>query len=257
MTRPPLRSCLYRGEVMHRRLRPVPHRFTYRVFWLLLDLDELPTLATGARLLSVARPNLLSFRPSDHGPGDGTPLLPWALARLARAGIVLAQPRIRLLTFPRLLGYAFTPLSIFCCEDGDRLAAVIYEVRNTFGERHHYVLPADGGAAQACGKSFHVSPFLGMDALYRFRLAPPGERLALSIRQEDGRGPVMIACMRGKRLPLGDGSILSCLVRDPLMTPKVTVGIHLEALRLWLKGAQHFRRPGAGRGRLFWRRLQH
>ena len=84
-----LHSCIYRGQVVHRRLRPVAHRFAYRVFWLYLDLDELPAIERSLRLLSIGRRNLVSFRTADHGPCDGSPLLPWALGELRRAGIVL------------------------------------------------------------------------------------------------------------------------------------------------------------------------
>src|SRR3954469_19455317 len=110
-----LRSCLYQGRVMHHRLRPVRHRFTYRVFSLYLDLDELAAVDRASRLLSVERFNLLSFKAADHGPRDGSPLKPWLLARLAEQGIVLDRPRVMLLCFPRLLGFVFNPLSIYFC----------------------------------------------------------------------------------------------------------------------------------------------
>ena len=184
---PPLRSCLYAGRVVHERLRPVRHRFAYRVLSLLLDLDELDEVDRRLRLFSVGRPNLLGFRPADHGPCDGGPLKPWALAELARAGIVLAEPRIELLCFPRVLGYAFNPLSLWFCHDGERLAAVIHEVRNTFGGRHRYVMPVDGlgpVARHTVPKAFHVSPFVAMDAAYDSRCG----RRASDWRSRSGSG---------------------------------------------------------------------
>ena len=243
-----LGSCLYQGRVMHHRLRPVAHRFSYRVFSLLLDLDEAREVDRRLWLLSVERRNLLSFRAVDHGPRDGSPLKPWVLARLAEHGIVLERPRIRLLCFPRLLGFVFNPLSIYFCYEGKSLRALVYEVKNTFGGQHAYVFGAEatpGGrrvAVHGCAKEFYVSPFIDMDARYEFRLAPPGERLAVVIRETERGLPLLVASQIGERRPLTDRSILACLASNLFMTFKVFAGIHLEALRLWLKGAPLFMR---------------
>jgi DUF1365 family protein len=243
-----LRSCLYRGRIMHHRRLPFEHRFVYRVFSLLLDLDELPILGRHLRLLSVDRPNLLSFHQRDHGPRDGSPLLPWALARLAEKGVVPERPRIRLLCFPRILGYVFDPLSIYFGYDGERLVGVVYEVKNTFGEQTTYVLPAAPRhdlripVAHGCPKSFYVSPFIPMQAHYAFRFREPGERLAFAIRETVAEGTQLVASHTGERRPLEDRELLRCLLRDPLMTLKVIGGIHWEAARLWLKGARYFPR---------------
>ncbi|HTO27933.1 MAG TPA: DUF1365 domain-containing protein, partial [Devosia sp.] len=146
-------SGIYTGMVVHKRLRPRRHRLSYRVFSLLLDLDELPALSL--RWLAVNRPGLLSFREADHG--DGGALRPWVTARLAGAGIVADGP-VRLLCYPRMLGYVFNPLTVYFCHRQDEsLAAVIYEVHNTHGERHAYVLPAgEGTVRQSCAKAFFV-----------------------------------------------------------------------------------------------------
>ena len=235
------RSCLYRGVVMHHRRRPVDHRFAYRVFSLYLDLDELPMIGKRLRLLSVERPNILSFYNSDHGARDGSPLQPWVTARLAGAGIRLARPRIMLLCFPRLLGYVFNPLSIYFCHEGERLAAIVYEVKNTLGGQHAYVVPvgaaAVGPLAHEVEKAFYVSPFIGMEAGYRFRLRPPDERLAMVIRECDDEGCFLVASHTGLRLPLTDRALAACAARTCFMTFKVMAGIHLEALHLWRKGA--------------------
>ena len=242
----PLSSCLYQSRVMHHRLRPVAHRFTYRVFSLFLDLDEDHAVDGRLRLLSVERRNLLSFHAIDHGPRDGSPLKPWVLARLAERGIKLDQPKISLLCFPRLLGFVFNPLSIYYCYEGQSLRALVYEVKNTFGGQHTYVfkvqVTADGRhiTTHGCAKEFFVSPFIDMTARYEFRLAPPGERLAIVIRESEAGLPLLVATQTGERRPLTDHSILACLASNLLMTFKVVFGIHLEALRLWLKGAPLF-----------------
>jgi uncharacterized protein len=247
-------SWLYRGRVMHHRLRPVRHRFTYRVFSLFLDLDELPALDRQLRLFSVDRPNLLSFRAIDHGARDGSPLRPWVLERLAEAGLILARPHIRLLCFPRILGYAFNPISVYFCYESERLAAVVYEVKNTFGGQHvytfgvHHVGSGQRVAVHSCDKQFYVSPFVDMAARYDSHITAPGERLALVIRESERGEPLLIASQVGERRPLTDRVILQCLAADLLMTFKVFVGIHIEALRLWLKGVPMFARdPGPAR----------
>jgi DUF1365 family protein len=248
MSRRTLQSCFYFGAVMHRRLRPVRHRFAYRVFSCLIDLDELEALGK-LRFFGHNRFNLMSFHDRDHGPRDGGALKPWIEARLAGAGIDIAGGQVRLLCFPRVLGYVFNPLSIwFCFHANGRLRAVLYEVSNTFGERHSYLLvvpaAADGRTiAQSCAKAFHVSPFIPLTGRYAFRLRAPDARLAIAIREEDGDGPVMVAAQNGRRLPFTSATVLHAFLRYPLMTLKVIAAIHFEALRLWRKGARFYRRP--------------
>ena len=135
-------SGLYRGRVVHQRLRPRRHRLGYRIFQMLLDLDELAALDAGLRLFGYNRPALVGFHDRDHGPGDGRPLRPYVEAELAKAGIDLGGGPIRLLCMPRVLGQVFNPLSLyFCCDRSGVLAAILYEVNNTFGERHSYLIP--------------------------------------------------------------------------------------------------------------------
>ena len=181
----PVESCLYFGAVMHQRLRPRRHRLDYRVFAFYVDLDELPALDRRLRWFSHNRFNLLSLRETDHGDGQGD-LRGWVGRELAQAGIDLAGGRVGLLCYPRLFGYAFNPLAVYFCFDRDgALAAVLAEVNNTFGDRHCYLAraPRDGGSTlrHACAKALYVSPFIGMDARYQFRVRPPAERLALAI----------------------------------------------------------------------------
>lgn len=136
-----LNSALYRGRVMHRRLRPKIHELNYRVFWLLLDLSEIDDVDGRLRLFSRNRFNLLSFHDKDYGDGSGG-LRPQVDAWMAQAGIDLAGGPVRLLTMPRVLGYVFNPISIYYCHRPDgRLAAMVYEVTSTFGIRHAYVIP--------------------------------------------------------------------------------------------------------------------
>ena len=245
-------SCLYDGQVMHCRLRPVRHRFVYDVFSLLLDIDELGALHRRLRLFSHNRFNLFSFADRDHGPRDGSPLRPWIEAQLASRGIDLEGGRVFIHCLPRLLGYVFNPLSLYWCYDcGGALRAIVYEVKNTFGEQHAYVLPVP--AAHAAGapvhqrvrKDFHVSPFIAMEAEYRFNLRAPEERLSILIRETDAGGDLLLATQTGRRQALADRTLLRACFRFPLVTLKVIGAIHWQALKLWLKGVRLHRRPPA------------
>lgn len=246
-----MNSALYAGPVMHQRLQPLRHRLRYRVFSLLLDLDELASLRL--RCFSVGRFNLFSFRPADHGDGSATTvagLRAHVDARLQQAGLP-AGGAVRLLAMPRVMGYAFNPLSLWFCHAPDgRLQALIYEVNNTFGQRHSYLIEvgaAVGGViAQRCDKQLYVSPFLGMAMHYRFRITPPGERLGVGISvHDDSDAAVLNARFDARRRPLTDAQLLRAFVTHPLLTLKVVAGIHWEALRLWAKGARLHDRPAA------------
>ena len=231
-------SALYTGWVMHRRLRPRAHRFRYRVFSLLLDLEELPDLSRRLWLFGWNRGALFSFHDSDHG--DGRPLAAWLDAQLAAAGISAPGPK-QVLCYPRILGYVFNPLSVWFCHDaGGALKAVIYEVHNTYGERHAYVLACNGGALErhACDKDFYVSPFLSQGCRYHFRTCPPGEKVAVAINEHEAGEPILSASFAGDRRPLSDGALLGMFLRYPLMTVKVVAAIHYEAVRLMLKGVR-------------------
>jgi DUF1365 family protein len=245
----PPEASLYWCRVMHERLLPFRHRFSYRVFSLLLDIDRLPEIAGASHLLRHNRFGLFGFHDRDHGPRDGTPLRPWVEAALARSGLQDGAARILIFCFPRLLGYVFNPLSVFFCYDAQqRLRAVLYEVKNTFGDQHGYLIEVpDRGAAdapieQSAAKRFHVSPFLPLAGHYRFRLLPPGEKIGISITQHAPDGALrLVATQTGRREALSDHSLLKAFIRHPLMTVKVIAGIHWEALQLWRKGAAFFR----------------
>ncbi len=245
----PAAASLYWCRVMHERLLPFRHKFNYRVFSLLLDIDRLPEIAGGSRLLRHNRFGLISFHDRDHGPRDGTPLRPWVEAALAQNGLQDAAARIRIFCFPRLFGYVFNPLSVFFCyDDEERLRAVLYEVKNTFGDQHGYLIEVprhsgnDTAIEHSATKQFHVSPFLPLEGQYRFRLLPPGEKVGISITQLSPSGAVqLVATQTGRRETLTDHSLLRAFIRHPLMTVKVMAGIHWEALQLWRKGAAFFR----------------
>ena len=243
-------SALYEGVVAHQRLRPRPHRLTYRIFQMLLDLDELPRLGAGFLLFSHNRPGLLSFHDKDHGDGTGGPLRAYVEGRLAQAGVELQGGPIRLLCMPRVLGQAFNPLSLYFCHRRDgALAAILYEVNNTFGQRHSYLIPADATPGpmvrQACDKLFHVSPFMDMDMRYAFEIRPPAEALFVGVTTSDAQGPMLLASFAARRAALSDRAILRAFLGHPLLAAKVLGAIHWEALKLWLKGVRLRPKPPA------------
>ena len=243
-------GTLYIGSVMHQRLRPFGHRFSYSVFSLLVDVDRLPELAALSSLLSVNRPGIVAFNEKDHVEREGETLRQYADRLLGEAGLERPARRVLLLAYPRILGYVFNPISVyFVYDDRDELAALIYAVRNTFGERHSYVAPVlegecdPAGIRQTRAKKLHVSPFMEMDARYHFRILPPGKVVRLRIHEEAGGQPCLAATFTGRAERLGNASLAGCLFRFPLMTLKVMCAIHWQALRLWLKGATFHKSP--------------
>jgi DUF1365 family protein len=245
-------ASLYFGEVMHARLKPVGHRFNYRVMSLLIDLDRLEDADRQSALFGVNRAALYSFNEADHGDRDGSPLRAYARRCATEQGIDLAGGRVLLLCYPRLLGYTFNPLSVYFCYRGDGgLALVIYEVRNTFGDIHAYALPvksgeiSDAGVRQEHDKLFYVSPFVEMAMRYRFRVRPPGDCVKLRILETDSEGPLLAATFNGRRRALNTLTLLRSFFALPIVTVKIIAAIHWEALRLWLKGVRLVPRPNA------------
>jgi len=243
-----VRSAIYVGSVMHRRLRPRRHHFRYRAFWLLLDLDELAELSGRFRWFSHNRSNLFSLYDTDHADGSATPLRIQIERRvIEEAGVDLSGGRIQLLCMPRTFGYCFNPLSIFFCHRADgALAAVVYQVHNTFAERHSYIIPVEGtGKAlrQRCRKHFYVSPFMDMDLRYEFRVVGPDKRIRVGICASHAEMPVLSAVLTGMREPLLDRNLIRLCIRMPAIPLKVITAIHWEALKLWAKRIGFRRRP--------------
>ncbi|MGA0604175.1 DUF1365 domain-containing protein [Caulobacter sp. KR2-114] len=252
----PAPSALYAGEVTHLRLAPRRHRLRYRLFQLLIDLDEGPQLGGRLALFGWNRPAALSVWERDHGDGRPTGLKAYVETLLAEAGIALGPGgRIAMLAMPRMLGHVFNPISIFFCRRADgTVAAMLYEVNNTFGQRHSYLIPVSADAAtpadldlrQSCAKALHVSPFMPMEMRYAFRIAQRDGRLSTAIQGRDALGqPLIVAVFRGDRRPLTDRMLARALLAWPLMTLGVVAAIHWEALKLWLKGVRLLPEPPA------------
>ncbi len=263
----PPAPCVFAGRVVHKRLRPKPHAMAYDVFWLFLDLDRLAETAAQLRLLSINRWNAISFHERDHGErsesrrrdrhighlagdGDGS-LAAHVRQTFAAHGLAHAGHRVCLLSYPRIVGYTFNPIAVYFGYDaGGALAGAIYEVNNTFGERHSYVTAISPDCApvhaHGCTKRLYVSPFTEMAGRYSFRLTEPRDTLTLGVMLRDGEGALLKTHFTARALPLTDGVLARLSASIPLMTAKVMAGIHFEAAKLWWKGVPLTVKP-AGR----------
>jgi hypothetical protein len=240
----------YDARTVHIRFTPFVRRFSYSVFQLLLDVDRIGEAAKGLWSFRYNRAGLFSFFDKDHGDRSGAPLRAWAEAVFKKAGIALDGGAIRLLCFPRVLGYVFNPISVFFGYGPDgALRGVIYEVNNTFGETHSYVAHTDGEGPQKHGaeKLLHVSPFFDVVGAYAFTIRAPEAQFSLVIENMVDGARTHLATLKGQRRPLTDGRLLAWFFTMPLMTLKVVAGIHWEALFLWMKGAGYRRKPAPPR----------
>jgi len=239
-----MESCVYEGWVRHRRFAPAEHRFRYRLFLLYLDLSELEEVFRGRLLWSTKHFTAAWFRRKDH-LGDGSLPLDTAVRELveSRTGRRPEGP-IRLLTHPRYFGYCMNPVSFYYCYDasGARVETIVAEVHNTpWGETHCYVLDesmnegSEGWKRYRLRKSFHVSPFMGMDIDYDWRFTEPGALLSAHMENRQEGRKLFDATMELVRRPMTTRTLTRGLVRYPFMTGKVIAAIYWQALRLWLK----------------------
>ena len=235
-----METCIYKGFVTHRRFKPLRHYFSYKTFSILFDLSELEDLHKKIGIFSFNRFNIFSFYNKDHGSRDGNDLTEWVKINLKKYNLNFNVSKIKLLCFPRIFGYVFNPLSIFYCYEENELKAILYEVKNTFNEQHTYVFPVNNRSkiiTQQCNKKFYVSPFIEMSTFYNFRLTEPDKNIRILIKQTDKEGKVLVACQIGKKQIICLKQLLINFFAHPMMTFKIIISIHYEALRIWKKGA--------------------
>lgn len=244
MSSPPLR--LWSGQTLHKRFFPFEREFRYALVLIDVDIDRLEEAGRMSRLFAVNRTGLFSFHEADHGgPERTTGLRAWADDLFATAGVSLHGGMIRLVTFPRHFFYKFAPLSLwYGFGKNGSLEGIIYEVRNTFGERHCYVARAEGErSVHFADKSFHVSPFFDVSGQYRFTLREPASTLDVVVENIKDGSRTHLANIKARMLPATTSNFLSLALKNPMSTLGVTVGIHWQALLLWIRGAKYFSKP--------------
>ena len=227
------------------------HAFRYPIMMQLLDLDELPALDRRLRLFGYNRSRPLTLRDSDHLGNPRHSAKDNLSAFLEEQGFTDGVSRVLLLTQCRMLGYVFNPVSFFYCLDGrGALSAVVAEVRNTFGERHPYLLRCARDTGQDGGhytgqekKVFHVSPFMSLEGTYHFQLSLPDDHIdvRIDLLRQDRR--VFASHLVLERQPLTDRTLAWTLLRFPFGSLGVVASIYWEALHLWRKGARYYPKP--------------
>ena len=239
-----MNSCIYNGEVTHTRFKPVRHFLKYKTFSLLIDLDEINLLDKSIGIFSHNKFNIFSFYDKDHGDRDGGNLKDWVISNLKKFRIKENITNIKVLCYPRILGYVFNPLSIFYCYEKDKLVAIFYEVKNTFNEQHTYIFKIKNNEEiiQKCRKKFYVSPFMDMETFYNFKLLNPNDKLSVFIKQTDADGTILTATQTGDKKEFSFKQLAINFLKYPLMTIKIISSIHYEALLLWKKGAIYRKR---------------
>lgn len=250
-----MHSAIYEGRVRHRRHAPVRHSFCYNLFMMYLDLDELPTLFDHHPLWSNEGRGLARFRRADHLKNHAPPTrdLRDAVGDLVleRTDHRLSGP-IRLLTHLEYFRHRFNPVSFYFCFDGNdrHVETVIAEINNTpWGEQHCYVLsdgPGDAGTRTKCfefDKAFHISPFMGMNTRYLWKLTNPGPKLAIHMKNQNMGDTYFDATMMLQRREITSSALTGVLLKHPLMTLRVIAAIYWQALRLRLKGCPRHPHP--------------
>ena len=247
-----MNSRIYQGQTTHCRYTPRRHAFQYRMFWLGIDLNELPSLDRGLRRFGYNRRALVSLLDRDYGgPGEGD-LNGRIRGVLAREGVHEHIDRIELMTIPRIAGYVFNPVSFYLCSGSQGLIRVlIAEVRNTFGEMHHYVAKLentdpDTPETLRCTipKEFYVSPFFRVDGEYQVRLRKAGNEFSISIRLYEESRCVFSASMVGVGQELNTKNLNRTLCRLPFFALTIMTRIHLQAIKLYfVRGLGMFAKP--------------
>lgn len=255
-----MNSSLYHCTVMHHRLEPLKNRFVYNVFMFALDLDEIDMLHSRLRLFSQNRFNIFSFRDTDHLRFGKPTVKEGILEYLRQNGIELNNGKVILVTNLRTFGHIFNPVSFyFCFNEAGAPVCAVPEVGNTFGELKPYLLRSEDrtaeGFRQTTTKFFYVSPFIDLDSTFDFRLAIPGEKLHIAIDDHKDGKKIFLSVLTGNKVPLTDLRLLWYTIRFPLITLRIILLIHWQALKLYRKKLPYLKKeenPELQKGAVVW-----
>ena len=236
-----MNNWLYFGKIFHKRSTPKQYSFTYKLFYIRFDIDDIEKL--NQLLFSVNKFNLFSFYTKDHGARDGSDLRIWAYQKLKSSGIHQKFDRIELQTFTRVLGFVFNPVSFWFCYEKDQVTTVIAEVNNTFGQTHSYVVDVKNSDQE---KKLHVSPFFQIEGHYHFdfKIEPTSSFAGISYYRGSNSAPDFFGYIQGKGVEMGTKSLAKAFFTHPLMSIMVVFYIHFHALILYLKGIPFFGKNG-------------
>lgn len=235
-------ASFYIGNVHHARLSGPGHQFDYGVAYVCIDLDRAEKCNDYSKLFGWNKRRVMNVNPKDHGDGKTDNLARWVRKTLRKNGVDRSVTKIDLFTMPRIFGYVFNPISIYFVYEGNDTHHVLYEVNNTFGGRHFYLMPVETSRQShnhKCEKEFYVSPFFDVEGCYEFSLSDPAETMKLLIKYFDGTGTkALTASFTGQKAKITTGRCVKTLLAFPFMTLGVMLGIHWQALKLFLKGAR-------------------
>jgi|TARA_B110000196_G_C21114350_1_gene649632 DUF1365 family protein len=243
-----MNSNLYSTTVMHQRYSKFKNKFKYSVLSMFIDCDEINMLSQEIKYFSYNKFNLFSYYDKDHGFRDNRPLREFVENFLSNNNFKFNNLKIKIMCFPRILGYVFNPLSIIYCFEDETLVAIFYEVKNTSNEQHTYFFSSHENKNLTeyhhnCYKNFYVSPFIGMKATYKFKNSIPNEKMSIKIDLfDENKVKIFTASQFGKKISLNSLTLLKELFINPLVTIKVIFAIMYEALFIFFKGGKFYRR---------------
>lgn len=251
-----MKSCIYVGQVRHRRLSPVKHAFQYPLFMMFLDLDELPDIFQKYWFWSYQKKNIASFQTKDYMGNKSVDLSDDVRDLVKQKTGELPTGPVRLLTHMKYFGHVFNPVSFYYCyeSDGQTLHSIVAEITNTpWNEAYSYVLKVNSEVNTMYrfefGKNFHVSPFNKMQQDYDWRLKLPTENLNVHMNVIEDEIKVFDATMRLKKQSINSKNLALCLLRFPLMTVKIVFNIYYQAFKLWIKRSPVYDHPNKKPGK--------
>ena len=250
-------SKIYFGKVLHRRFKPHQHEFSYKMFMLYIDLDELPSLFSRFWFWSNNKLNIASFKNKNYLSSEQGDIKSAVQAEVKRRFDIVPQGPIRILTHLSYFGYCFNPVSFYYCfsKQGQSVDFIVAQINNTpWDQRFCYVLDnrknnltEDASSNKTIesifDKEFHVSPFLPMDMQYQWRLTQPADKLAITMINNKHQEKHFDVCLSLRAKPINSFNLTKALVTFPFMTLKVVLAIYWQSLKLWLKKTPFYDHP--------------